>query len=81
MTPLKQQAQAALRQLQDVVHSLLAENSGGLRVADVSAQLGLESEIGGSHQNWFARSILDGLVANGRATSSKQGSARVYHAL
>lgn len=81
MTPLKQQAQAALRQLQEVVHSLLVANSGGLRVGEVSAQLGLESEIGGNHQNWFVRSLLDGLVANGRASSLKQGHARVYHAL
>jgi hypothetical protein len=81
MSEHKQQAQLALQQLQATVHAVLAANPNGLRVANVALLLGIESEIQGTHQNWFARSLLDGLVASGRAVSSKQGAARVYHAL
>ena len=75
---LRQQAQSALAQLREAVLLTLKQDPNGLRVADVASALGIESDVNGKHRNWFARSVLDSLVATGHVVSQKRGAARVY---
>lgn len=75
---LRQQAQSALAQLRNAVLLTLKQYPKGLRVAEVASVLGIESDVNGKHRNWFARSVLDSLVATGQVVSQKQGAARVY---
>jgi hypothetical protein len=74
-------AQLAVKQLESSVHGLLARNSNGLSTGEVARRLGIESHCPSRNSNWLARSVLEGLVTQGRAVSGKQGRARQFRAL
>lgn len=75
---LRKQAQDAFAQLQSAVLQTLQQHPNGLRVSEIASTLGIESDVDGKHRNWFARSVLDSLVAAGFVESKKQGAARLY---
>ena len=77
---LRNTAAAAVTTLEDCVHRLLLGHKHGLRTGEVASLLGIESHVPARNSNWLARTILEQLVASGRAVSAKAGNARLFRA-
>jgi hypothetical protein len=66
MNLLKNNAEAALRQLEEAIEGLLEQHPDGLTNAEIARELGIETGSPGEHRNMLSWSIVGRLVRSGR---------------
>lgn len=82
MQPIgKAEAQEAIKQLETSVYQALKAHADGFRTGEVARLLGIESHCPTLNSNWFARCILENLVAKKQAVSEKHGGSRVFRVI
>jgi hypothetical protein len=71
-------AQAGLKMIKDAILSELKHHPDGMTNAEITHNLGLESDSDGKQRNYLAWSILALLLSEGKIKSELEGRHRSY---
>ena len=74
-----EKSQAGLDMLKNAILSELRHHPHGMTNAELTRQLGLESDSEGKMKNYLAWSILGILLSEGKIKSVSSGRSRTYH--
>jgi uncharacterized protein len=74
-----EKSQAGLDMIKDAILSELKHHAHGMTNAEITRNLGLESDSEGKMKNYLAWSILGILLHEGKIKSISSGRNRTYH--